>query len=581
MQCNSFHRALTNSSGSRSESFTAWARAKALFWVQCFNVALTGQLHNQKLKSRLLQCWQCDAGEDLQSLRCLCLQKRKIWISNRLKHNVLPELQQVSLTQPIQQIRRRTILLRATTFALEASTSPLGICYTAFQIASLAFSDKFSPILAYFVALNDSYSWHHSADDRALQEWSTMQEPIIRWPPTELGRLTGFRDPFIIQRKSETSPWKLIVGSGIEHDKERQGQSHGTILLYQSDSLTEGDALPMNPPYCLQGGRSLCRQAFFSHTVALTGLWRQAWLMLQWHRDWWCHIETAHLILERAKAQKQSFKGSAGWEFQGTLEDGLSRSPKDGSCCDLGDMWECPFFVQLLQHGSDSGHPSDTWMLCVSPYPHKLPEIIQNRPTNPVLYWLGQYADDKFPMSSASSKIFPLFLPQPGVLYQAVFWTRTPNRDPIFSAVGVDGQISADVNFSCSRIEENNHFRSSIMVCIWYSGFNFCKLCDAMSGTSSQSRSMQGLSPWIWVTLHTRPQLPGTQRAGASCSSGCKSLDLVPDLITQAACPCLESSRFKVEESVLFRKQCPSLSHACWSNYKAATYKSDFGFGSN
>lgn len=47
--------------------------------------------------------------------------------------------------------------------------------------------------------------------------------------------LTGFRDPFIIQKGGGGAKWRLILGSGIK------GKG-GTILLYESDDVRTGAA---------------------------------------------------------------------------------------------------------------------------------------------------------------------------------------------------------------------------------------------------------------------------------------------------------------------------------------------------
>jgi beta-fructofuranosidase len=70
--------------------------------------------------------------------------------------------------------------------------------------------------------------------DNSLIAWTKIDEPVLALPPTGLPKLTGFRDPFVFARKTESSPWKMIVGSGFK------GQG-GTILLYHSQSLTEGE----------------------------------------------------------------------------------------------------------------------------------------------------------------------------------------------------------------------------------------------------------------------------------------------------------------------------------------------------
>ena len=62
--------------------------------------------------------------------------------------------------------------------------------------------------------------------------WTKREAPIIEHPPQGQA-LTGFRDPYIIQRGGEGRPWKIAIGSGFK------GQG-GTILQYTSDELLQG-----------------------------------------------------------------------------------------------------------------------------------------------------------------------------------------------------------------------------------------------------------------------------------------------------------------------------------------------------
>ena len=77
------------------------------------------------------------------------------------------------------------------------------------------------------------------AGDARLQGWEKLQEPAIAGPPPGM-QLTGFRDPFVIQRGQDGQPWQLIIGSGVK------GRG-GTILLYQSAHAASGApcTLPM------------------------------------------------------------------------------------------------------------------------------------------------------------------------------------------------------------------------------------------------------------------------------------------------------------------------------------------------
>lgn len=75
--------------------------------------------------------------------------------------------------------------------------------------------------------------FNHAHADSNLVTWVKGKQPILPLPPKGLGKLTGFRDPFVFAQKSDSSPWKMIIGSGIE------GQG-GTILVYHSQDLSKG-----------------------------------------------------------------------------------------------------------------------------------------------------------------------------------------------------------------------------------------------------------------------------------------------------------------------------------------------------
>ena len=75
----------------------------------------------------------------------------------------------------------------------------------------------------------------HSAcgsGDVDLIRWHKQEQPIIPHPPENM-KLTGFRDPYIIQTGGPDRKWKMLLGSGIE------GKG-GTLLVYESTDLTSG-----------------------------------------------------------------------------------------------------------------------------------------------------------------------------------------------------------------------------------------------------------------------------------------------------------------------------------------------------
>ena len=70
--------------------------------------------------------------------------------------------------------------------------------------------------------------------------WTKRDAPIIEHPPKGQA-LTGFRDPYIIQRGGGGQTWKIAIGSGVK------GQG-GTILQYTSDELLQGCPISELPP---------------------------------------------------------------------------------------------------------------------------------------------------------------------------------------------------------------------------------------------------------------------------------------------------------------------------------------------
>lgn len=72
----------------------------------------------------------------------------------------------------------------------------------------------------------------HAAGDAQLIKWHKQEQPIIPHPPENM-KLTGFRDPYIIQKGDGHKKWKMLLGSGIE------GQG-GTLLVYEASELSSG-----------------------------------------------------------------------------------------------------------------------------------------------------------------------------------------------------------------------------------------------------------------------------------------------------------------------------------------------------
>jgi sucrose-6-phosphate hydrolase SacC (GH32 family) len=69
------------------------------------------------------------------------------------------------------------------------------------------------------------------AGDADLRNWEKVDTPFLALPPPDLP-LTGWRDPFVIQRGGRGKPWIILMGAGLKD----QG---GTTLIYRS----QGNAL--------------------------------------------------------------------------------------------------------------------------------------------------------------------------------------------------------------------------------------------------------------------------------------------------------------------------------------------------
>ena len=82
-----------------------------------------------------------------------------------------------------------------------------------------------------------------------LIRWHKQEQPIIPHPPDNK-KLTGFRDPYIIQTGGPHQKWKMLLGSGIE------GQG-GTLLVYEATHLTSGPSLYITIITCLLASSTL------------------------------------------------------------------------------------------------------------------------------------------------------------------------------------------------------------------------------------------------------------------------------------------------------------------------------------
>jgi hypothetical protein len=83
-------------------------------------------------------------------------------------------------------------------------------------------------------------------DDPELKEWVKLPGPFLPQPAAAL-QLTGWRDPFILERPCGSSPcWYVMVGAGVK------GKC-GTALVYRNRDLKSGEwGVWCVPGACLQ-----------------------------------------------------------------------------------------------------------------------------------------------------------------------------------------------------------------------------------------------------------------------------------------------------------------------------------------
>lgn len=69
--------------------------------------------------------------------------------------------------------------------------------------------------------------------DPDLKEWQQLPGTFLPQPPADMD-ITGWRDPFVLERPSEGNPWwYVMVGAGVKHKT-------GTALVYRSKHLKTG-----------------------------------------------------------------------------------------------------------------------------------------------------------------------------------------------------------------------------------------------------------------------------------------------------------------------------------------------------
>lgn len=231
------------------------------------------------------------------------------------------------------------------------------------------------------------------AGDPDLKEWQQLPGTFLPPPPADMD-VTGWRDPFILERPSDSSPWwYVMVGAGIK-------QKLGTAMVYRSKHLKTGEL-------CYAALSACTCWAPVQLLVSGTSTQRTCFVYTPQHRGWIRAVLDSVPAYQRLAMCRCFFALNfcvaaphacswsvypAGWEYVGNLCESPSNT-----------MWECPIMATLTSacpHAAIDAHngTSDAQglvrrhMLCISP----------DYCVNMAQYYLGDYAAGKFDLEKAS-----------------------------------------------------------------------------------------------------------------------------------------------------------------------------------
>lgn len=194
------------------------------------------------------------------------------------------------------------------------------------------------------------------AGDDKLVRWHKLKRPFLPLPPAGLP-LTGWRDPYIFEKGGPGKEWTMLIGSGIKG-------AFGAVLVYKSPALTAG----------------------WRYTGMLCmGVDQETGLM------WECPLlvdlsSSTHGKQSQHHRGKASYSRPLSWPGQPswmTWEPDQEDSPYQDES--LLEEKESSFV--MCNNTQDKKH----YFFCVSP----------DAPSNPVLYWIGEYSNGRFAIEDA------------------------------------------------------------------------------------------------------------------------------------------------------------------------------------
>ncbi|PRW33560.1 Arabinanase levansucrase invertase [Chlorella sorokiniana] len=263
-------------------------------------------------------------------------------------------------------------------------------------------------------------------DDELLVRWRKLPQAAVPLPPPGLN-LTGWRDPFVYLRARSDAPSsggsvEVAVAAG---DGAATGTAAGSStaagepgrpgyrMLLGSGVKGAGGALLV---YSSSGPGGSSNGGSDAEPSSLAAGWRYTGPV--------CSVAD---LKAAAAAADEAAAASTSPAADGADPSSLTAAVLSPAAAahELGEVWECPLLAQMpappsssssggsgSNGGRGSGPAQPPWLLAVSPYPCKPPNV----KSNPVLYWLGgmNLEATRFDLAAASG---PFRLDMGDVLY--------------------------------------------------------------------------------------------------------------------------------------------------------------------
>ena len=286
------------------------------------------------------------------------------------------------------------------------------------------------------------------ADDELLVRWRKLPQAAVPLPPPGLN-LTGWRDPFVYLGTHSDPPGSsgsleaaaVAAGDGVAAEELHQTaeqQALGHRMLLGSGVKGAGGALL---GYSCSSGDSGGAGSTSSEEQlsSLAAGWRYTGPV--------CSV--ADLQDAAATAAAEAAGVHASGTNTGSPSGGAGLAGAAGAAAlspaaaahELGEVWECPLLAQLPpppgSSGTDRGGGASSsgctpqrapWLLAVSPYPCKPPNV----KSNPVLYWIGSMNAEATRQAAALQAVWWLALR--ACFHEQAAGARTP-RSPCRSVV--------------------------------------------------------------------------------------------------------------------------------------------------